>query len=57
MFDFAPSEIILSLLLSSYSFELTGKPVMWNQSGIVYPTMGPESVQPELRLKIKTLKA
>ena len=57
MFDFAPSEIILSLHLSSYSFELTGKPVMWNQSGIVYPTMGPESVQPELRLKIKALNA
>ena len=54
---FAHPEIILSLLLSNYSFEPTGKPVLWNLSAVVYPTMGSESEKPELLLKIKALQA
>ena len=56
-FVFAHPEIILSLLLSNYSFVPTGKPVLWNLSAVVYPTMGSESEKPEVLLKIKALQA
>ena len=52
-----PSELILSVLLPAYSFELTGKNIVWNQSAITYPTMGKESAQPELLLRVKALRA
>ena len=45
------------VLLSNYSFERTDKPVAWNQSPVMYPTMGEESTKPELRLKLKLLRA
>ena len=47
---------MLAILLSTYSFELSDKPVAWNLSPVVYPTMGEDSPKPELRLKVKLLK-
>ncbi|KAH9941830.1 cytochrome P450 [Epithele typhae] len=50
-------KIVLSVLLPAFSFELTDKPVAWNSSAVIYPTMGEESSKPELLLMVKALKA
>ena len=49
------AEVVLAELLSTYSFELTDKPVAWNASAVMYPTMGEDSTRPELLLKVKAL--
>ena len=49
-------EIVLAVLLSTFEFELTDKPVFWNQAPVIYPSMS-EKGQPELQLKVKVLKA
>lgn len=49
------AEVILCILLTSFSFELTGEPIAWNASAVMYPTMGEESTKPELLLKVKRL--
>ena len=51
------AEVILSVLLPAFSFEVTDKPVACNASAVQYPTMGEESEKPELLLKVKALKA
>ncbi|KAI0823800.1 cytochrome P450 [Trametes gibbosa] len=45
-------KIVLSVLLSSFKFEPTGRPVYWNTSGVSYPTMSEESDKPEMLLKV-----
>ncbi|KAI0648533.1 cytochrome P450 [Trametes meyenii] len=45
-------KVVLSVLVSSFKFETTGKPITWNTSGVSYPTMGEESSKPELLLKV-----
>ena len=50
------TEIVLAVLLSAFEFELTNKPVFWNQAPVIYPSMS-EKGQPELQLKVKVLKA
>ena len=47
--------MVLAALLSSFSFDLTDKPVAWNASAVLYPTMGEESTKPELLLKVKAV--
>ena len=46
------SEIVLSMLISNFKFELPGKPIAWNFAGISYPTMGYTSTKPEMLLKL-----
>ncbi|CCL98383.1 uncharacterized protein FIBRA_00378 [Fibroporia radiculosa] len=57
-FKFSEMEmkVVLSVLLSTFRFEETDKPVMWNVGGIWYPTVGPESNVPELPLKVSLLE-
>ena len=45
-------EIVLSMLISNFKFELPGKPITWNFAGISYPTMGYTSTKPEMLLKL-----
>ncbi|KAH9941101.1 cytochrome P450 [Epithele typhae] len=49
-------KVVLSVLLTAFSFELTDKPVAWNSSAVLYPTMGEGSTRPELLLMVKALK-
>ncbi|KAI0355211.1 cytochrome P450 [Trametes cingulata] len=50
-------KIVLSILLSSFKFETTGKPIVWKTSGVTYPTMGENSSKPELLLKVTKVNA
>ncbi|KAI0628876.1 cytochrome P450 [Trametes polyzona] len=45
-------KIVLSVLVSAFKFEPTGKSIVWNTSGVSYPTMGESSTKPELLLKV-----
>lgn len=49
------TEVVLSVLLPAFSFELTDKPIAWNSSAVSYPTMGEESTRPEMLLTVKAL--
>ncbi|RPD55331.1 cytochrome P450 [Lentinus tigrinus ALCF2SS1-7] len=49
-------KVVLAVLLTSFSFELTDQPVVWNSSAVIYPTMGEESTKPEMLLKVKVLR-
>ena len=43
---------MLALLLSHFVIELSDKPVVWNISGIRFPTVGIDGAKPELPLKV-----
>ncbi|KAH9910993.1 cytochrome P450 [Epithele typhae] len=45
-------KIVLCMLLSSFSFDITEQPVSWNTSAVLYPSMG-DSLKPELLLKLE----
>ncbi len=49
------TEIVLSVLLTAFKFELTDKPITWNSSAVYYPTMGEERTKPEMLLKVSSL--
>ncbi|KAI1786411.1 cytochrome P450 [Ganoderma leucocontextum] len=49
------AEVILTVLLPAFSFELTDKPIFWNSSAVSYPTMNKDSTRPEMLLKVKAL--
>ncbi|PCH40495.1 cytochrome P450 [Wolfiporia cocos MD-104 SS10] len=56
-FKFAETEmkVVLSVLLSTFHFELTWKPITWNAAGVQYPTVGKDDNTPQLPLKVKPL--
>ncbi|KAH9857430.1 cytochrome P450 [Lenzites betulinus] len=45
-------KIVLSVLLSSFKFESTGRPVFWNTSAVSYPTMSEDDDKPGMLLKV-----
>ncbi|TFY63601.1 hypothetical protein EVJ58_g3147 [Rhodofomes roseus] len=45
-------KVILSVLLSTFKFELTDKPVVWNVASVRYPTVGTESNYAEMPMKV-----
>ena len=50
--------MVLSELLLNFTFELhETKPVVWNLSGITYPSISPESTKSELWLKVRRVSA
>ncbi|KAH9928315.1 cytochrome P450 monooxygenase [Fomitopsis serialis] len=53
-FKFAELEmkVILSVLLSTFKFELTDKPVVWNVASVRYPTVGTGSNYAEMPMKV-----
>ncbi|KAI8969791.1 cytochrome P450 [Trametes punicea] len=57
-FTFAQLEmkVVMSELLANFTLELSDKPVVWNLSGISYPSVSSESTKGELWLKIKKLR-
>ncbi|KAH9885122.1 cytochrome P450 [Cubamyces lactineus] len=44
-------KVILYLLLMKFTFALSDKPIMWNVSGVRYPTVG-EDTKPSLPLRV-----
>ncbi|CCM01086.1 uncharacterized protein FIBRA_03134 [Fibroporia radiculosa] len=58
-FKFSEMEmkVVLSVLLSTFRFEESDKPVIWNVGAVWYPTVGSESNVSELRLKVSLLDA
>ncbi|PCH40536.1 cytochrome P450 [Wolfiporia cocos MD-104 SS10] len=57
-FKFSEMEmkVVLAVLVSSFTFELTDDPIEWNVAGVRYPTIGRESDVPELPLKVSLYK-
>ncbi|KAM5541986.1 hypothetical protein V8D89_004296 [Ganoderma adspersum] len=56
-FKFAQLEmkVILSVLLMGFSFELTDEEIVWNVGPVSFPTMGLDSIESELLLRMKRL--
>ena len=46
----------MSALLANFEFELSDKPIVWNISGIRFPTVGVNGKKPELPLKVSLYK-
>ena len=51
------SEVVLSVLLSKFTFEMSDKEILWNVGSVWYPTVGRESNIPELPLKVGLYKS
>ncbi|OBZ67938.1 hypothetical protein A0H81_12339 [Grifola frondosa] len=49
-------KVVLSLLLSNFTFELSDKPIVWNVAGVRYPTMGKDGRKPQMLLKVGLIK-
>ena len=43
-------------MLEAFRFHLTDKPIIWNMSGVSYPTMDFDSIEPSLVLKVEPLE-
>ncbi|KZT72982.1 cytochrome P450 [Daedalea quercina L-15889] len=48
-------KVILAVMLSTFKFELTDKPVVWNVASVRYPTVGTESTYAEMPMKVSLL--
>lgn len=46
-------EVVLAVLLASFTFELTEEPIVWNVAAVRYPTVGRESNQAEMPMKVR----
>ena len=53
---YVAAEIVLSVLLTCFTFNLTDKPIVWNVAAVRYPTVGYESTKPEMPLKVGIYK-
>ena len=49
-------EVVLSVLLSNFTFSLGDKQIEWNVGAVMYPTVGKESARPELPLRVGLYK-
>ncbi len=48
-------EVILSVLLVAFSFELTDEEIVWTVGAVSFPTMGLASTKPQMLLRAKSL--
>ncbi|KAI0631049.1 cytochrome P450 [Trametes polyzona] len=56
MFSQLEMKSVLSALIANFTFELSEKPVVWNFTGVSYPSVGTDSMKPELWLKIRKVR-
>lgn len=49
------TEVVLSEMIANFTFAPFEKPVVWNLSGISYPTVSTESMKPELWLTVRAV--
>ncbi|CCM01005.1 uncharacterized protein FIBRA_03053 [Fibroporia radiculosa] len=54
-FKFSEMEmkVVLSVLLTNFTFELTDKPIVWNAAAVRYPTVGRMDNKPQMPLKVR----
>ncbi|KAI0628868.1 cytochrome P450 [Trametes polyzona] len=45
-------KVVIAILLSTFKFELSDRPITWNSSAVIYPTTGEESTKPEMFLRL-----
>ncbi|KAI0828715.1 hypothetical protein BC628DRAFT_1364053 [Trametes gibbosa] len=45
-------KVVLSTLISAFTFELTDKRIWWNMSGVQYPSVDAKGEHPELPMKV-----
>ena len=50
------AEVVLSVLLSKFTFAPSTKPIFWNLSGVRYPTAGSDSQKPALPMQVALYK-
>ena len=56
--EFVPmSEVVLSVLLSTFKFEMSSKEIFWNFAGVQYPTTGTKSNKAEMFLRVSLHKS
>lgn len=46
------AEVVLAELISTFAFEKTDAPVVWNLGEVVHPTIGADSSHPEYPMKV-----
>ncbi len=47
------AEVVLASLITNFEFELSDKPIFWNLSGLMYPSLGKDSPTGEMWLRLK----
>lgn len=52
-----PAEVVLAVMLRSFKFSLSEKPIYWNLAGVNYPTVGDNGGKPAMYLKLEPVKA
>lgn len=50
------AEVVLAVLISTFTFELTEKRIYWNMAEVQYPSADPRGEHPELPLKVGLVK-
>lgn len=50
------AEVVLAVLLSHFTFELTEKRIWWNMATAQYPSGDPRGEHPELPLKVELVR-
>ena len=48
-------EVVVAVLVANFTFEPSGKDIVWNHAGVAYPTVGRESKTPEMPLKVSAI--
>ncbi|EIW62374.1 cytochrome P450 [Trametes versicolor FP-101664 SS1] len=49
-------KVVLAVLISTFTFELTDKPVWWNMAGVQYPSADADGEHPGLPMKVRLVK-
>lgn len=52
----ASAEVVLAVLISTFTFELTDKPIWWNMAGVQYPSVDADGDHPGLPMKVGLVK-
>ncbi|TFY51166.1 hypothetical protein EVJ58_g10707 [Rhodofomes roseus] len=57
-FKFAEMEmkVVLAVMLTTFTFALTDKPILWTSANIMFPTVGRNAIRPELPLRVGLYK-
>ena len=50
------SEVTLAVLLAHFKFESGKDEIVWNHAGVAYPTVGNDSLKPEMPLKASVMR-
>ncbi|KAI0781533.1 cytochrome P450 [Trametes elegans] len=49
-------KVVLAMLLPAFKFELSDKPIYWNAAGVNFPSVGEDSIKPEMPLLLTRLQ-